>query len=324
MEQLTMLSQYDIDKGRFIELLSNFTGISKSKISNFLDHNSINTIFEHSTALDITNSQRDKLYQLRELRNLYQNLKSYNKDYIIDSPTRAGEYFKEYFSGAKDKEYFVCSLLDNHNRIIATKVITTGTVNEAPVYPREIAKTALLYDTNSVILAHNHPGGSLIPSRPDINVTESITNALSLLKIRVMDHIIVGDDKFTSFMEKGISLSPNYSIAESNKLNDIKDKVINTYKEELPAIKYISEKTASIITTMNKTNGYALSIKEIKNIYTETGKRLETDNSKEDIEKFEELTIVVDDIKQANFTLKQEQAHEKANHNQINNAMEII
>ena len=217
MEQMSLLNQYDIDKDQFIELFSKFTGISKTKIGKFLEDNSISTLFEHPTSINATESQIKKIDQLKELRNLYKNLKSQDKVYMINSSQKAGEYFREYFADAKDKERFACSFLDNSNRIIATKVISTGTVNEAPVFPREILKSALLYDSSSVILAHNHPGGSLSPSPQDISVTKLVGDTLATIKISVVDHIIVGDDSFTSFAEKGLSFTSNEVTAISAK-----------------------------------------------------------------------------------------------------------
>lgn len=207
MEQMSLLNQYDIDKDQFVDLFSKFIGLSKTKVYKFLKDNSIRTLFEHPTSLNATEAQIKKINQLKELRNLYKNLKSQDKVYSIDSSQKAGEYFREYFADTKDKERFACSFLDNSNRIIATKVISTGTINEAPVFPREILKSALLYDSCSVILAHNHPGGSMSPSPQDITVTKLIGDALATIKISVVDHIIVGDDSFTSFAEKGLSFS---------------------------------------------------------------------------------------------------------------------
>ena len=209
MEQMSLLNQYDLDKEQFVELFSKFIGLSKTKVYKFLEGNSIKTLFEHPTSLNATESQLKKIDQLKELRNLYKNLKSQDIVYTINSSQKAGEYFREYFAETKDKERFACSFLDTSHRIIATKVITTGTINQAPIYPREIVKSALLYDSSSVILAHNHPGGSLSPSPEDIAVTKLIGDALATLKIDIVDHIIVGDDKFTSFCEKGLPLISN-------------------------------------------------------------------------------------------------------------------
>jgi DNA repair protein RadC len=215
MKQMSLLNQYDIDKDQFVELFSKFIGLSKTKIYTFLEDNSISTLFEHPTSVNATETQRKKIDQLKELRNLYHNLKSQDKVYRIDSSQKAGEYFREYFADTKDKERFACSFLDTSNRIIATKIISTGTINQAPVFPREILKSALLYDSCSVILAHNHPGGSMSPSPEDITVTKLIGDALATIRINVMDHIIVGDENFTSFAEKGLSLiSNNNTMAE--------------------------------------------------------------------------------------------------------------
>lgn len=222
MEQMSLLNQYDIDKDQFVELFSKFTGLSKTKIYKFLEDNSISTLFEHPTSINATESQIKKIDQLKELRNLYKNLKSQDKVYRIDSSQKAGEYFREYFADTKDKERFACSFLDNSNRIIATKVISTGTINEAPVFPREILKAALLYDSSSVILAHNHPGGSLSPSPQDITVTKLIGDALATIKISVVDHIIVGDNSFTSFAEKGLSFTSNDNTVFKEQKDSIK------------------------------------------------------------------------------------------------------
>lgn len=82
--------------------------------------------------------------------------------------------------------------------------ISTGTVNEAPIYPREIVKTALDYNANSVILAHNHPGGSNEASKADIEATQKVIQALNTISVRVIDHIIVADNKYLSLAEKGL------------------------------------------------------------------------------------------------------------------------
>ena len=94
MEQMSLLNQYDIDKEQFIELFSKFTGISKTKIYKFLEDNSISTLFEHRTSISATESQIKKIGQLKELRNLYKNLKSQDKVYLINSSQKAGEYFR--------------------------------------------------------------------------------------------------------------------------------------------------------------------------------------------------------------------------------------
>jgi DNA repair protein RadC len=79
-----------------------------------------------------------------------------------------------------------------------------GTINEAPVYPRIIVETALRHKANSIILAHNHPGGSLKASGADIDVTRKICQAMKPISIHVADHIIVAGDRYVSFAEQGL------------------------------------------------------------------------------------------------------------------------
>jgi len=233
-------NQYDIEKDRFVDLCSKFTGISKTNLNKYLETNTVSNLFAHPGAINITDTQRNKVLQLQEMRGLYNNLKSQDHVYTLNSSSRSGEYFKEFFYNTKDKEQFVCSFLDNSNQIIATKVMTTGTVNMSAVFPREICKAALLNDAASVILAHNHPGGSLKPSPEDITVTRQIDASLKTLKVQLLDHIIVTDRSFTSFQEKGISLTNEPDIlseASSFKYlagDKMRENVIKQYNHESP------------------------------------------------------------------------------------------
>ena len=121
----------------------------------------------------------------------------------LDTSSKAGEYFIRRLKGKVDKEVFEIAFLSAKNKVIATKTLFVGTINESPVYPREIIKEALNHDANSVMIAHNHPGGSLQPSRADIEATKRISVALKTVSIKLLDHIIVADNKYMSFAEKG-------------------------------------------------------------------------------------------------------------------------
>lgn len=122
---------------------------------------------------------------------------------VLNSSTKAGEYAVSLFTG-RTYEVFYVICLDAQNRVNYAAMVHEGTINEAPVYPRLIVETALRHQANSVILAHNHPGGSLQPSRADIEVTKKIITALSAISITVVDHIITAGDKYFSFAEKGL------------------------------------------------------------------------------------------------------------------------
>ncbi len=105
---------------------------------------------------------------------------------------------------------------------------------------------------------------------------------------------------------------------------NVKEKIIETYSNELPSIKYIGEKTANIIHNLNKTKGNILTIQEIKNIYSNIGKKLEVNYDKSDLQEFKKLTEVIDDIKQSKLALKREQSHEKALNNNMSKSMEMV
>ncbi len=120
----------------------------------------------------------------------------------ISSSTKAGQYAVSLFAG-RTYEAFYIICLDAQNRVNFSDLVHEGTINEAPVYPRILVEIALRHKANSVILAHNHPGGSLNPSRADIEATNNIRNALEAISIKVIDHIIVCGEKYYSFAENG-------------------------------------------------------------------------------------------------------------------------
>lgn len=107
-------------------------------------------------------------------------------------------------AGDKDREVFSVLFLDSQHRLIAVDDLFTGTLDGAAVYPREVLKQALAYNSAAVILSHNHPSGVVTPSAADKQITERLRNALGLVDIRVLDHIIVAPDATFSFAEAGL------------------------------------------------------------------------------------------------------------------------
>lgn len=102
------------------------------------------------------------------------------------------------------REVFACLFLDNANRVIRYEELFHGTINSAMIHPREVVKKALQYNAAAVILAHNHPSGIAEASEADKHITKQLIQALKLVEIRVLDHIIVGDGQVTSFAAEGI------------------------------------------------------------------------------------------------------------------------
>lgn len=101
------------------------------------------------------------------------------------------------------QENFIVLFLDTKNYIIGQKTIFIGSLNKAIVHPREVFKEAIKRSSASVICAHNHPSGDATPSQQDIQLTHRLYEAGELIGIRLLDHLIIGDNQFTSLKEKG-------------------------------------------------------------------------------------------------------------------------
>lgn len=100
-------------------------------------------------------------------------------------------------------EVFACLFLDNRHRVIAFEELFRGTINGASVHPREVVKRALSLNAAAVILAHNHPSGVSEPSQADRDLTRRLQQALELVEVRVLDHIVIGDGEPVAFAERG-------------------------------------------------------------------------------------------------------------------------
>ncbi|WP_010243739.1 JAB domain-containing protein [Acetivibrio cellulolyticus] len=122
---------------------------------------------------------------------------------VIDSSAKAGKFLVELI-GSMDREHFIVMALGTNNVINCVQTVSIGTLSEAPVHPREVFKIAILSNSLNIIIAHNHPGGTLNPSKADIELTEEIKKAGELLHIPVIDHIIVTDTNYYSFAENGL------------------------------------------------------------------------------------------------------------------------
>lgn len=103
-----------------------------------------------------------------------------------------------------NQEHFRIALLDTKNQIISIENISIGTLNASIVHPRDVFNPAIRKSANAIILVHNHPSGDTQPSREDINITKRLEEAGSLLGIKVLDHIIIGDNVYLSFKEKNL------------------------------------------------------------------------------------------------------------------------
>lgn len=119
----------------------------------------------------------------------------------MTSPQSTRDYLK-FKLGGYEREVFAVMLLNNQNQLIEFRELFFGTVDAASVYPREVVKAVLEVNAATVIFAHNHPSGVAEPSQADRAITTKLTEALALVDVRVLDHIVVGETA-VSFAERG-------------------------------------------------------------------------------------------------------------------------
>ena len=122
---------------------------------------------------------------------------------FITSPDVTMDYLKLHYAN-HTSEVFTLTLLDNRHGVIACVDLFHGTIDGCSVHPREIVKCALTHNAAAVILSHNHPSGNPDPSNADKQLTKRLTDALALIDVRVLDHIVIGGADSFSFAEHGL------------------------------------------------------------------------------------------------------------------------
>lgn len=172
------------------ELLSKFKSINGVLDADRKDLENIEGVSEH-TALFLS--------FLKDMAIRYAEKGLYNKD-LVSSPDVVYDYLKASLKGALDEE-FKAMFLNSRNCLLAVETIQTGTVNKSVIYPRKIVERALYNHATGVIIAHNHPGGSISPSEDDYRVTKAIKDALKTVDVVLLDHILIGGNSYFSFKE---------------------------------------------------------------------------------------------------------------------------
>ena len=119
------------------------------------------------------------------------------------NPGSIADYYMERLRH-EEQEIVICMMLDTKNHLLGEEELTRGTVNQSLVSPRELFLKALSYNAVQIILVHNHPSGDPTPSREDIRITERISAAGQIIGIALIDHLVIGDRKYTSFIECGL------------------------------------------------------------------------------------------------------------------------
>uniref|UniRef100_A0A7C5V324 DNA repair protein RadC n=1 Tax=Caldicellulosiruptor owensensis TaxID=55205 RepID=A0A7C5V324_9FIRM len=178
-------------------LISTFGSISNVFEAHPKDLQKVNGVGKNSAILISLISQISRRYLADKNRKTFQ----------LRNVEVASEYIKSLFVGRKNEVFYVICL-DTQLNVIYSAPLFEGTVKEAVVYPRKVVECVIRYNASSVILAHNHPGGSVKPSMDDINTTQKIVNALSTIGVAVNDHFIVAGDKYYSFAQNGMLPKP--------------------------------------------------------------------------------------------------------------------
>lgn len=163
----------------------------------------------HTTAEDLKtfkglggSAKRAELVAVLELarRALAQQLRERE---VFSSPGAVKQYLQLHLA-AKPHEVFAVLFLDAQNRLLAMEELFRGTLTQTSVYPREVVLRALQLGCAAVVLAHNHPSGTVQPSRADEALTQTLKAALALVDVRVLDHVIVAQGETLSMAEKGL------------------------------------------------------------------------------------------------------------------------
>ena len=125
------------------------------------------------------------------------------RENVLDSPDVVKTYLHQLL---RDETYeqFLIVYLDNQHRVICHEVLFTGTIDAAAVYPRVVIDAVIKHKAAAVIFAHNHPSGISEPSHADINLTNKLKQALTLIDVRTLDHFVVGYNEVVSFAERGL------------------------------------------------------------------------------------------------------------------------
>jgi DNA repair protein RadC len=139
---------------------------------------------------------------MHELKIIREKKEGYGPPQRLHSSADVYHAFRERFEKL-DREEFLVLLLDAKNTMLDFNVVSVGSLTASIVHPREVFKPALLTNAAGIILMHNHPSGDIHPSQEDLTITKRLRETGEVMGIRVLDHIIFGENKFLSFVDAG-------------------------------------------------------------------------------------------------------------------------
>lgn len=231
------------EKNSLVERLSFFTKISEDKLSDYLRGNSLQTLINHPETITPTLNQLENINKLKDLSRFYKRLTKFT-EYQFDNSREMADFLETQYPNKYDKERFIVAYLDRGNKLLGCDVVFSGTLDSAIIHPRDIMKRALKYKSDRLVLSHNHPSGNPSPSNQDVEVTARLKNVAEMLDLKILDHIIVGKNKYYSFKENHL-LDTEYCLETTKSFNNKKlysedtKKMVNLISEftNIPKIK---------------------------------------------------------------------------------------
>lgn len=168
------------------------------------NHNNLLNLYDLSyrDLMQFSGIGQIKAIQLKAVAELSRRIAKTNSGYQLkmDNPSSIADYYMEQLRHLK-QEQLMCAFFDSKNNFLGDVVISKGAVNYAYVSPRDIFRYAFDYEAVMLILLHNHPSGDATPSEDDIRITRRIEKGAQILELHLVDHIIIGDNKYYSFKE---------------------------------------------------------------------------------------------------------------------------
>ncbi|MHB1484829.1 MAG: JAB domain-containing protein [Saccharofermentanales bacterium] len=185
-----------------VEALSTLTGIPMLILQDTITAYGYHGLIKNIDMLTLNHDERIKL---ELVYNISQRIcrAEYKERGVISSPDDIAQLFVNELQFS-EVEVFSVAFLDTRCQLIKLEKISRGTVGSAVIQKRDVIRRAILYNASSVIISHNHPSGNCKPSKNDISTTKALYLALSLLDVKLLDHIIIGNNSFFSLKSEGL------------------------------------------------------------------------------------------------------------------------
>ncbi len=212
-ERLLKFGSSELSTAQLLAIILKTGGKNKSALALareiLIRFNSLRDIEDASTAefSDVKGIGSAKIAQLKAAFELGRRLlrngkKNSSQNPCFKNSQQVYDYYMSKFFGLK-KEKFFCMLIDTKNRVFKETLISEGTLTSSLVHPREVFRYAIKEAAASVLFVHNHPSGDPTPSKNDMDITKRLVQTGRVVGINVLDHIIIGDGKYVSLLEKG-------------------------------------------------------------------------------------------------------------------------